>query len=67
MTFCATVFHGSSWSNSWKTTMRSGLGPVTGLPRVRMVPAVGRWNPATILRIDDLPQPDAPISTSRSP
>ena len=31
MTFSLTVFHGSSWSNSWNTIIRSGPGPRHGL------------------------------------
>ena len=40
-TFCRTVFHGRSWSNSWNTIIRSGPGSLTGRPLSRISPSVG--------------------------
>ncbi len=41
MTFSFTVFHGSSWSNSWNTIMRSGPGSCTTSPLSRISPSTG--------------------------
>ena len=38
ITLPSTVFHGSSWSNSWNTIMRSEPGRSIGLPASRIVP-----------------------------
>ena len=66
MTFCLTVFQGGSWSNSWKTIIRSGPGPCTALPLSRISPSTGSMKPATPLSSVDLPQPDGPSRTKRS-
>jgi hypothetical protein len=66
MTFCFTVFHGGSWSNSWNTTMRSGPGCVTRRPSRRISPSTGGMNPPTAFSSVDLPQPEGPSSTKRS-
>ena len=41
VTFSSTVFHGSSWSNSWNTIIRSGPGLVISSPFKRISPSVG--------------------------
>ncbi len=46
---------------------RSGPGPVTGAPRTRAWPVVGKKSPATMLRIVLLPQPEGPRKTRNSP
>ena len=66
MTFCFTVFQGSSWSNSWNTIMRSGPGRSMTRPPSRIVPSTGVMKPATALSSVDLPQPEGPSSTKRS-
>jgi len=40
--FSRTVFHGSSWSNSWNTNARSGPGPATRAPFSAISPSTGR-------------------------
>ena len=40
-TFCLTVFHGSSWSNSWNTMTRSGPGFEIALPFSAISPSTG--------------------------
>jgi hypothetical protein len=67
MTFCLTVFHGSSWSNSWNTIMRSGPGRSMARPFKRMLPSTGVKKPPTPLSKVDLPQPDGPSRMKRSP
>src|SRR5437016_3483462 len=62
-----TVFHGSSWSNSWKTTTRSGPGRAMGRPASSIDPLAGGRKPATDLSSVDLPQPEGPSSTNFSP
>ena len=66
-TLPSTVFHGSSWSNSWNTIMRSEPGRSICLPARRICPSTGCMNPATAFNSVDLPQPEGPSSTKRSP
>src|SRR5262249_40366994 len=66
ITLPSTVFHGSSWSNSWNTIMRSEPGRSIDLPDSRIAPSTGAMKPATALSSVDLPQPDGPSSTKRS-
>jgi hypothetical protein len=63
--FCVTVFHGKS-ANCWKTTERSGPGPVTALPPTLTSPAPGNSSPAAIRRHVVLPQPDGPTIVTNS-
>ena len=64
--FWRTVFHGSSWSNSWNTITRSGPGASMRRPFKRISPSTGFMKPATPFRSVDLPQPLGPSSTKRS-
>eukprot|EP01132_Coremiostelium_polycephalum_P014454 gene14455-17553_t len=66
MTFCLTVFHGGSWSNSWNTTIRSGPGCSTFCPSRRISPSHGLIKPAMDFNSVDLPQPEGPSNTKRS-
>ena len=59
------VFQGSS-AYSWNTMPRSAPGPVTFLPDTRISPDVGVSSPATMRRNVDLPQPDGPITETKS-
>ena len=45
ITLPSTVFHGSSWSNSWNTIMRSEPGRSIGLPASLICPSTGCMNP----------------------
>ena len=47
--------------------MRSEPGLVIGLPASRNAPSTGCMKPAIALSSVDLPQPDGPSSTKRSP
>ena len=67
MTLPSTVFHGSSWSNSWNTIMRSEPGRSIGLPLSRICPSTGAMKPATAFNSVDLPHPEGPSTTKRSP
>ena len=67
ITFSRTLFHGSNCSNSWNTISRSGPGCVISLPSSFIEPDTGGRKPPTALRIEDLPQPEGPSSTKRSP
>src|SRR5688572_9889248 len=64
-TLPVTVSQGNS-AYSWKTTPRSGAGPVTGRPSTRTVPVVGARKPATMFSSVDLPQPDGPSRQTSS-
>ena len=63
ITLPSTVFHGSSWSNSWNTIMRSEPGRSIGWPASLIEPSTGGMKPATALSSEDLPQPEGPSST----
>ena len=65
-TLSTTLSHGIS-ACFWNTTPRSAPGPVTALPSSRMSPSVGGRKPAMHERSVVLPQPDAPIATTKSP
>src|SRR5579883_1056261 len=60
-----TVFQGNS-ANCWKTTARSGPGPVTRRPSTLTLPLVGNSKPATMRRHVVLPQPDGPTIATNS-
>src|SRR6266705_4639012 len=65
-TFSKQVSQGSrEWF--WKTTPRSGPGPVTSRSASRTWPSVASRSPATMLSSVDLPQPECPISETNSP
>ena len=51
----------------WNTTPRSAPGPVTGCPSSRIEPSVGGRKPAMADSSVVLPQPDAPMATTKSP
>src|SRR3984893_5578866 len=51
---------------SWNKTLRRGSGRITGSPRNSTAPRVGPWNPATMLRSVDLPQPGGPRTAANS-
>ncbi len=51
----------------WNTTPRSAPGPATGWPSSRICPSVGGRNPAIADSSVVLPQPDAPMATTKSP
>jgi hypothetical protein len=65
-TFCSTVFQGINCSNSWNTIIRSGPGPVIGLPPIVILPLTGSMKPPIAFSRVDLPQPDGPRITYRS-
>jgi hypothetical protein len=65
-TFSSTVFQGKS-AKDWKTTPRSGPGPVTDRSPTRISPEDGGMKPATMLRIVLLPQPEGPTTETNSP
>src|SRR5947208_3017823 len=65
-TFWATVSQGKS-TYSWKTTPRSGPGPVIGVASTSTRPRVGGRKPATMLSSVDFPQPDGPSRHRSSP
>src|SRR2546428_400747 len=65
-TFWATVSQGKR-TYSWKTTPRSGPGPVIGVASTSTRPRVGGRKPATMLSSVDFPQPDGPSRHRSSP
>ena len=66
VTLPSAVRHGNSWAKSWNTTPRSMPWPVTGLPPMRISPAVGARKPAMMLSSVVLPQPDGPTRQRNS-
>src|SRR4051812_20887993 len=61
----STVIHGSS-ENCWKTTARSGPGPLTSRPSTTTCPSSFGSRPAMIRSNVVLPQPDGPSSETNS-
>src|SRR6516225_6482188 len=51
----------------WKTTPRSAPGPSTGLPSSLISPSLGARKPAMLDNNVVLPQPEAPMATTKSP
>src|SRR5712672_2959977 len=51
----------------WNTTPRSGPGPVISRLARKTWPSLGSSSPATMLSSVDLPQPECPISETKSP
>ena len=66
-TLSITVRQGKSWSDSWKTTARSGPGRKSSLPAKEMTPPSGLMKPAIALRSVDFPHPEGPRSMTFSP
>ena len=66
MTFLKALIQGRS-DGDWKTTPRSGPGPLSSLPARTIPPEVTVLSPATIMRIVDFPQPEWPIIVTNSP
>src|SRR5260370_18155203 len=61
-----TLIQGKS-AGCWKTTPRSGPGPVIGSPASVTLPPVGRMKPANVCRRVVLPQPEGPTMQTKSP
>src|SRR5215218_3228512 len=66
-TLSITVRQGKSWSDSWKTTARSGPGRKSSLPAKEMTPPSGLMKPAIAMRSVDFPHPEGPRSMTVSP
>ncbi len=68
LTFSSTVFHGKiDFVYCWKTNIISSRGAVIALPFRRIAPSDGRESPAMMWSSVDLPQPEGPISATKSP
>src|SRR3954447_1972021 len=66
ITFSKALIHGSRHGD-WKTTPRSGPGPVSSFPARIIAPSVSGFRPATIDNTVDLPHPEWPIRQTNSP
>jgi hypothetical protein len=62
----STLRQGKS-ANDWKTTPRSGPGPLTTRSSTRIRPAVGARKPAIVFSIVVLPHPEGPTTETKSP
>ena len=65
-TFSLTVSHGKT-AYCWKTTPRSGPGPVMRWPSTATEPVVGSRKPAMVFSSVVLPQPEGPSRQMNSP
>ena len=66
-TFSSVVSQLKSAASPWNTTPRSIPGPLTRSPRIRISPAEGERNPATMRNTVDFPQPLGPSRQKNSP
>src|SRR5579872_3224595 len=66
MRFCCTVSHGKI-EPCCEIKIPFGFGPARGLPSMRIEPASGCRNPATMFIRVVLPQPEGPTMATNSP